>query len=131
MSSEMLVKNPCSSSSCGWNLLASSKELGCSTGDGSCFSAELLLAADSSFFPKELQDATSDNNDMLSKISSPDPDVDLAFIQTPFGLMLAFVKHDAVVPMNAININSSEKEIAEGLGLEKIHKRHDRDDSAD
>ena len=106
----------CIGKSCGWNLF--SRKLGCSTGNGSCFNAELVIADESSFHTDELVQATREIREILSSIKHRH-EHKLSFLNTPFGLMLAWVRHDIETPDDAITIDGPPEAIAEGLGVKR------------
>lgn len=113
--------NICIAKACGWN--AFSKTIGCSSGDGSCLIAEFVPADESDFHTAELVKATEAIRDVLSGIK-PKKDRKLAFVNTPFGILLAWVEHDISVPQGSVNIKSSDDDIAKALGISKHRSRH-------
>ena len=106
----------CVGKSCGWNSFSS--RLSCTSGDGSCLDAELVIADESSFHTAELVKATHEIREILTKIKHRH-EHKLSFLNTPFGLMLAWVRHDIETPDDAITIESSSAEIAEALGVKR------------
>ena len=108
------LRSICVGKSCGWNSFSGT--IGCSSGDGSCLVAELITATESDFFTPELRDATAEIQDVIAKIP-PRPDRKLAFLNTPFGVLLAWVQHDIPVPATPVTMNSSPEEIIKALGL--------------
>lgn len=107
----------CVGKSCGWNSF--SKTIGCSSGDGSCLTAEFLTADESEFHTTDLMEATTQIRNALSSVKRRD-DRKLALINTPFGVLLAWVQHDIDVPTGSINIESPPEEIIKALGLRDV-----------
>jgi len=102
---------------CGWN--AVSGDVGCSSGNDSCLVAGLITANESNFYTAELREATDQIQEILSNIK-PKRGRKLAFLKTPFGILLAWVRHDIRIPVGAVNSESSPKEIKEALGLKGV-----------
>ena len=123
-----LLVRPCTGKACSWNLDMLTNQMGCSAGDGSCIESRLLVAAESDFFPADLIDASERINDILANQTDP-AGRELAFVQTPFGLMLSWVNHDMMTPPGSVNSKSPEEEIAEALGIQtkkdknKLHRK--------
>ena len=129
----------CVGRTCGWNSFL--KTVGCSSGDGSCAVAKFLPADESEFHTAELCDATAHINGILSKINPDKDGRELGLVITPFGVLLAWVRHDIEIPKGSVTINSSDEEIIDALGLTNIepearrtmskrsadaHSRHDK-----
>jgi hypothetical protein len=106
-----LLARPCTGKACSWNLDMINRQMGCSAGDGSCIESQLLIAAESDFFPADLIDASERINEILNDQADP-YGRQLAFVQTPFGLMLSWVNHDMITPPGSVNSKSPEEEIA-------------------
>jgi hypothetical protein len=117
--SDLFSKTVCISKSCGWN--AFSRDVGCSSGNSSCLLAEVLVADESEFHTADLQEASAEIREILSKIKRR-RGRKLAFLGTPFGVLLAWVRHDIKVPDDAITSESSPKEIKKALGLKGVLK---------
>lgn len=111
---EEYLKSICIGKSCGWNSFAGT--IGCSTGDGSCLVSEFVTASDSDFYDADLRDATQKIQNVLSNVRQR-ADRKLALLNTPFGVLLAWVQHDVPVPSNSVTINNSPEEIIKALGL--------------
>ena len=112
MSNGDSVRN-CSGTECGY--AAFSGEVACVAG-GNYFTAYMLNAKESNFHDATLIKATSDINGMLAKIEIPDGKT-LAMLHTPYGSMLAWVRHDLPVPTDAVTGDSPKKDHIEALGL--------------
>jgi hypothetical protein len=103
----------CSGSDCGY--AAFSGEIACVAGDN-YFNASLLNAKESNFNDAVLIKATSDVNEILAKIEIPDGKT-LALLHTPYGSMLAWVRHDLTVPSDAVTRDSPKEDHKKALGL--------------
>ena len=114
----------CSSSLCGWNAI--NGDVGCSSGNDSCLIAELVTASESNFFTAELKDATDQIQEILANIQ-PKRGRKLAFLKTPFGILLAWVRHDMRIPVGAVNSESSPQEIKKALGLKHVRTNIGKD----
>lgn len=109
------ILSECSGKLCGF--AAARGDVGCDGGNGSCWSAYFIQAADSPFHPPELQEATARIKEILDPlVQGPDGRI-LSFIHTPFGTLLAWVKHGEMVKEDAVTSDSSDEEIARALGL--------------
>ena len=104
----------CSGRQCGYG--ESSGELGCTDG-GSCFEARMLSAQESRFHDATLANATTRINGILDEIREDAEGRQLSFLHTPFGTMLAWVRHDVEVPETAIKADSSKGRIISSLRL--------------
>src|SRR5215831_18489901 len=98
-----LFQGICVGRSCGWNSF--SNTIACTSGDGSCLSAEFLSADESEFHTAELVRATEHIRTALGMIKKRH-DRKLALLNTPFGVLLAWVNHDIDVPEGSTNVNS-------------------------
>jgi len=117
--SDLFTKSICIGKSCGWN--AFSRDVGCSSGNGSCLLAEVLTADESDFYTADLKEASEQIQKILSNIKRR-RGRKLAFLGTPFGVLLAWVRHDVNVPDTATTSDSSLKEIKKALGLKGVLK---------
>lgn len=126
----LLAKMPCSGGACSWNFDSAIKQIGCSSGDGSCLQGEFIIATESDFYTKELADLTVDLNDRLNALMDPNGR-ELAILQTPFGLMFAWVNHDMLTPPGSVNSKSPENEIAAALGIPSKYKSKRRKTEAE
>ena len=117
--SDLFVRTVCVNRSCSWN--AVDGDVGCSSGNNSCLIAKVLTADESDFFTAELKDATDQIQKILTNIRSR-RGRKLAFLQTPFGVLLAWVRHDIKVSDDAVTSESSPKEIKKALGLQGVLK---------
>jgi hypothetical protein len=113
------LKSICVNRSCGWNSF--SGRVGCSSGDGSCLIAEFVPATESEFHTAELIEATNEIRNVMSKIKRKSGKK-LGLLNTPFGLLLAWVDHDLDVPGKAVDIRSSPEKIKKALGLRPVSK---------
>jgi len=110
----------CSGRQCGYGEFAG--DLGCTDG-GSCFHAGLLQAKESRFHDATLAKATSQINDILASIPEDSDGRQLSFLHTPYGTMLAWVRHDVEVPTNAVCADGSPEDVISSLGLIDPPKR--------
>lgn len=99
---------------CGYAVF--SREVGCTDG-GNYFWAKLAPAEESNFHDAALVRATSEINEILDSLSKEAGERRLSFLQTPLGLMLAWVRHDLEIPEDAVTYKSPEKDIIAALGL--------------
>lgn len=112
---ETRVHSECSGKLCGF--AAAGGDAGCDGGNGSCWSAYFIQAADSPFHPPALRDATARIKEILDPLVNGPDGRTLSFLHTPFGTLLAWVKHGEPVSADAVTSDSSDEEIAEALGL--------------
>jgi hypothetical protein len=103
----------CSGKTCGY--AAFSGELACVDG-GNYFNAEMLRAKESNFHDAALAKATSQINEVLASIDIPEGKT-LAMLHTPYGSMLAWVRHDLKVPEDAVTVDSAKEDHFAALGL--------------
>lgn len=104
----------CSGRQCGYAEF--SGDLGCTDG-GSCFHAQMLQAEESKFHDASLAKVTSQINDILNSVPEDEYGRQLSFLHTPFGTMLAWVRHDVNVPKDAITGDSAKEDLASSLRL--------------
>ncbi|MDI1240494.1 MAG: hypothetical protein PSX80_01070 [bacterium] len=112
--SSLDVGMDCSGRQCGYGEFAG--DLGCTDG-GSCFHAEMLQAKESRFHDATLAKATSQINEIIASIPDDPDGRQLSFLHTPFGTMLAWVRHDVEVPEEAVRADSSPDQVISSLGL--------------
>lgn len=108
------VGRDCGGKQCGY--AAFDGELGCTDG-GNYFYAEMLQAKESKFHDASLVDATNQINKILDSIGEDKEGRRLAFLHTPFGTMLAWIRHDLKIPEDAVTIDSSREDLISALGL--------------
>lgn len=105
----------CSGRLCGYGEFKGS--LGCDTGPGSCWQANMLEADVSSFHDECLQDATAKIGEILKNIP-PDPaGRKLSFVHTRSGSILAWVLHGINLPDDAVTIESDPEEVKRALKI--------------
>ena len=104
----------CKGRECGYGEF--SGDLGCTDG-GSCFQAQMLKAEESKFHDASLAEVTSQINDILNSVPEDEDGRQLSFLHTPFGTMLAWVRHDVDVPKDAITGDSSKEDLLSSLRL--------------
>jgi hypothetical protein len=126
----LLIKQPCGGSACSWNFDSTVKQIGCTSGDGSCLESQFIVANQSSFFPKELLDLTTEINLKLQGLKDP-AGRELAVLQTPFGLMFAWVNHDMMTQPGSVNSKSPDNEIATALGIPSKYESMRRKEQAE
>ncbi len=112
--SSLDVGMDCSGRQCGYGEFEG--DLGCTDG-GSCFHAQMLTAEETKFHDAVLAKATSQINEVLSSIPVDSDGRQLSFLHTPFGTMLAWVRHDIKVPMTAVTCTSSKDDLICSLKL--------------
>lgn len=105
----------CVGKMCGF--AAFSKELSCSTGNGSCWSAVLLEAEESPFHDKALQEATAVIRKALSAIPADPAGRKLSFVHTPQGTLLAWVTHGEDAPSGGLTYDDDPTELAKILRI--------------
>ena len=105
----------CRGTACGFGAIG--RDVGCTGGDGSCWSANFITADESVFHPSELQEATERIKEILDRLVSRPDGRKLSFIHTPFGTLLAWVKHGQPFATGAVTSANTPEEIAEALGL--------------
>jgi hypothetical protein len=110
----------CSGKTCGY--AAFSGEIGCVDG-GNYFHAEMLRAKESNFHDAALAKATSQINEILASIDVPEDGRALALLHTPYGSMLAWVRHDLKIPDDAVTADSPKEAHYAELGLIDPPKR--------
>jgi hypothetical protein len=91
--------------------------MGCTSGDGSCLVAEFLFAEESDFFPAELKEATERIREAIANVPDPGDGRRLSILNTPFGVVLAWVEHDVQPTEPPVTFASDPAEIIEALGL--------------
>jgi hypothetical protein len=70
-------------------------DLDCDTGDGSCWTARMAEADNTTkFHDKELYEATAKIHDILKNIKTPTDGRQLSFVHTDDGTILAWVRHN-------------------------------------
>lgn len=104
----------CSGRECGY--AAFDGELGCMPG-GNYFYAEMLRASESNFHDSDLVEATRQINEILAPLAEKAGDRKLAFLHTPYGTMLAWIRHDLKIPDYAVNAESPKEDHIKALGL--------------
>lgn len=104
----------CSGKQCGY--AAFSGELGCTDG-GNYFYAGLLRANESNFHDAALVKVTSEINAILGSVPEDENGRRLAFLHTPFGTMLAWIRHDLEIPKDAVRGDSPKEDHIKALGL--------------
>ena len=74
-----------------------SGDLGCESGDGSCWTARMAEAESTTkFHDKTLYDATAEIQNILNGIAKPTDGRQLSFVHTDDGTSLAWVRHSGV-----------------------------------
>lgn len=109
----------CSGRQCGYAAFATElgePELGCTDG-GNYFYAQLLRAYESHFHDAALIKATSEINGVLNSIPEDENGRRLAFLHTPYGTMLAWIRHDLEIPKDAVRGDSPKEDHKRALGL--------------
>lgn len=114
MASEEISRDCGGGRQCGYAVF--SGDVGCTDG-GNYFWAEMLGAKESNFHDGALIKATSEINDILASLSKDAGERRLSFLQTPLGIMLAWVRHDLKIPDDAVTYESPEEDIISALGL--------------
>ena len=114
------VGRDCGGKQCGY--AAFDGELGCTDG-GNYFYAEMLSATPSNFHDDALVKATGQINEILASIPEDKNGRRLAFLHTPFGTMLAWIRHDLEIPKDAITAESPKEALISALGLIDPPKR--------
>ncbi len=99
---------------CGYAVF--SGEVGCTDG-GNYFWAQLEKAQETNFHDAALVRATGEINGILDSLSKEAGERRLSFLQTPLGLMLAWVRHDLKIPEDAVTGASPKEDIIAALGL--------------
>jgi len=107
----------CLGKRCGFNIDLTRQAVGCSQGDGSCFDARILSAAQTDFHDQALIDATSKIQEIIRNIPADSKDRQLSFLNTNMGLLLAWVEHDQPIPAGAITGKHPDTAIASALRL--------------
>lgn len=108
----------CFDESCAWN--AFSRSVGCSSGDGSCADATFLRAEESDFHPAELREVSEKIDRILAEVSLAKDGRKLGLLNTPWGVLLAYVDHNTEIPAESVNNHSSPEKIIEALKLVDI-----------
>jgi hypothetical protein len=104
----------CTGKKCGFNV--SRAGVGCSSGDGGCLDAKFLIADASDFHDSQLIRATGDIKNIIAGLRAPAGKT-LAFLNTDFGILLAWVEHGMAVPDDAVTDKDPAEAIAKALGL--------------
>lgn len=104
----------CSGRQCGYG--AFDGEIGCTDG-GNYFYAEMLRAEESNFHDADLVKVTSQINELLRSIPEDKNGRRLAFLHTPYGTMLAWIRHDLEIPDYAVTGISPKEDHIKALGL--------------
>jgi hypothetical protein len=114
MGDELSEITSCTGKKCGYNITR--EDVGCSSGDGSCLDAKFLVAQESSFHDRQLIQATEEIKNIIARLTAPEGKT-LAFLNTDFGILLAWVEHGMAVPDDAVTYRDSAEAIAKALGL--------------
>lgn len=107
---------PCGGVRCSFNIDIAKDMINCDAGDGSCVAAKFLTAEESPFHDKELIAATKSINEIIAKIAKKD-DVELSFLKTDDGVMLAWVHHDGETSSTDVTSKNSPDEIRAALHI--------------
>ena len=112
-----LAANICLLTDCAYN--ASGPDLSCGPGGDNCTSAYLQTAYESAFHDSPIRDETQIINERLHKLSKkpPRPGVQLSFLWTPRGVMLAWVEHNDNLQFDGVTRASGIAANDEALGL--------------
>lgn len=107
----------CVGKMCGFS--AFTKEVACSGGNGSCWSAMMLEADESPFHDKSLQEATAIIRKALNSIPADPDGRKLSFVHTPNGTLLAWVTHSEDAPSGGLGYYDDQNELAKVLRIRK------------
>lgn len=105
----------CVGKMCGFS--AFTKEVACTGGNGSCWTANILEADESPFHDKALQEATAIIRKALNAIPKDPEGRQLSFLHTPMGTLLAWVKHEETAPDGGVGYQDDPSELAKVLRL--------------
>ena len=86
----------CTGKLCQFTVDTDREEVLCESGVGTCTGARLLEAETSNFHDHRLSDAVSKINEILASIPEDEGGRQLAFLFTPGGILLAWVRHGIV-----------------------------------
>ena len=94
-------------------------KLACGPGGDSCTAAYLQTANESEFHDSPIRDATAIINDRLHKLAEkpPQPGLQLSFLWTPRGVMLAWVQHEETLQMDGVTRESGIEANDAALGI--------------
>ena len=107
----------CALTDCSYNI--ENGEASCGPGGDNCTSAYLQPAYESAFHTSPIRDETQIINERLHKLSKkpPRPGLQLSFLWTPRGVMLAWVEHKDNLQFNGVTRASGIAANDEALGL--------------
>lgn len=109
------VPGDCSGKMCGYSVF--NGDLGCESGSGSCWVANLVEANTSVFHDEVLQDATLQIKAILEGIPADPEGRKLSFVHTEHGTMLGWVRHGVTQPNGKVTFDSGAERVKEALGL--------------
>ena len=108
----------CSLTECSYNVKGGS--VSCGPGGDSCTLAYLQTADVSAFHDSPIKDVTAIINEKLDKLAKkpPSPGLQLSFLWTPRGVMLAWVNHDEAIQLDGVTRESGLEENDKALGIQ-------------
>lgn len=110
------ISGPCGGSMCSFG--AFSSKLGCESGDGSCWTAFMAEADNTTLFhDQELYDATTEIQRILNGITKPTDGRTLSFVHTEEGTILAWVQHGVPFPGNAVKFKHGHTKVKAALKI--------------
>lgn len=107
----------CSLTDCSYNVEGGS--VSCGPGGDSCTSAYLQTANESAFHTSPIKDATAIINEKLDKLAKEPPSegLQLSFLWTPRGVMLAWVRHEEEIQAEGVKRASGIEANDNALGI--------------
>ena len=106
----------CRGTNCGFGAF-DEDGLGCDTGSGSCWSALMVEAEETSFHDAELQAATRKIQSILDGIGPDKKGRQLSWVHTEDGTLLAWVDHQHPVPGHAVRFQHGKDKVRRALKL--------------
>lgn len=105
----------CSGRACGFGVYGG--EVDCDTGSGSCWTARMVEAEDSTFHDKTLQEATRQIREIIERVPPDANGRKLSFVHTEDGTILAWVNHGKPFSAGTVTLESGRDEVRKALGL--------------
>lgn len=109
--------NVCGKRSCAYVIV--DDEATCTTGDGSCNSADCLEAEPSGFHDQHLIEATRKIREILAAIPADPQGRTLSFLHTRQGSLLAWVRQSSDEVKQGVTAKDDDEKIAKALKLKK------------
>lgn len=111
----------CSGLLCGYAAFAGG--VNCVVDDGSCWQARMVEAEISDFHDKTLQEANYRIKEILDGLPPEKDGMQLSFVHTEKGALLAWVRHGVKPTEDAVTIRSGHDRVSKALNLKEYKAR--------